>query len=39
MAYISRKRDMSNHPRSDTALKLNIREEIAATLMDMTGLY
>jgi len=26
-----------NPPRSDTVLKLNIREETAATLMDMTG--
>jgi len=28
-----------NHPRSDTALKMNIREETAATLMERTGPY
>jgi hypothetical protein len=28
-----------SHPRSDNELKLNIREETAATLMDMTGPY
>jgi hypothetical protein len=28
-----------NHPRSDTVLKMNIREKIAARLMDMTGPY
>jgi hypothetical protein len=28
-----------NHPKNDTKLKLNIRQEIAATLKDMTGPY